>query len=146
MKGQTSVEYLVLLSAILVLIATFSYSLLGTSERKAKETLYLSQAGSASQLIASALEGVVSEGEGSVRTITVKFDQQWNLKLRENEVRVEVLWEKVLVAVRPCRYGFQAEVSRLQPGTYPVIVGWPGDMENLWLENGRIYLYIEPRE
>lgn len=140
-------EYLILFSAMLILVATFSSSLLGTSEQGMKKTLYLSQAGSASKAIASALEQVVSGGEGSVRTVTVELNERWNLKVRENEVRVEVLWvEEELAAVSPCRYGFQVELLRLPAGVYPVIVGWPGDVENLWLENGKIYLYVEPRE
>lgn len=146
MRGQVSVEYLVLFSALLVLVATLSLSVVETSERGTRKTLYLSQAGSASRAIASALEEVVSGGEGSVRTVTVRLEERWNLRLEENEVRVEVLWGEGLAAAEPCRYGFRAELLRLPAGTYPVIVGWPGDLENLRLENGRIYLYVEPRE
>ncbi len=147
MRGQTSVEYLVLLSALLVLVATLSSSVLDTSEKGLKKTLYLSQAGSASRAIASALEEVVSGGEGSVRTVTVSLKERWNLELRENEVRVEVLWgREELVVVSPCGYGFRARLLHLPAGSYPVIVGWPGDVENARLENGKIYLYVEPRE
>jgi hypothetical protein len=147
MKGQTSVEYLVLLSALLVLLATLSLSLLNTSEEGMKRAFHLSQARSASGALASALEQVLSGGEGSVKTVTVSLKERWNLRLRENEVRVEVLWGgEELVAVSPCRLGARGELLYLPAGTYPVIVGWPGDVENLRLENGRIYLYVEPRE
>ncbi|TDA32282.1 MAG: hypothetical protein DSO02_01080 [Hadesarchaea archaeon] len=147
MRGQASVEYLVLFSALLIMVATLSLSMLETSERGTRKTFYLSQAGSASKAIASALELVVSGGEGSVRTVTVRLNERWNLRLMENGVRVEVLWGgEELAAVSPCKYGFQAELLHLPAGVYPVIVGWPGDVENLWLENGKIYLYVEPRE
>jgi hypothetical protein len=147
MRGQTSVEYLVLLSALLVLLATLSLSLRDTSEEGMRRTLYLSQARSASGALASALERVISGGEGSVETVTVRLEGRWNLRIGENEVRVEVLWGgEELAAASPCNPGMRGELLNLPAGTYPVIVGWPGDVENLWLENGRIYLYVEPRE
>jgi len=146
-RGQTSVEYLVLLSVLLVLLATLSLSMRDASEEGMRRTLYLSQARSASGALASALEQVRSGGEGSVKTVTVSLEGRWNLRVRENEVRVEVLWGgEVLAAASPCRTRIEGELLNLPAGTYPVIVGWPGDVENLWLENGRIYLYVEPRE
>ncbi len=154
-RGQSAVEYLIVFSAALALFATVTFTqMINPSSDAARDTMYLSQARTAADSIAGAINTVYANGRGAVKSISVQIDRDWTIQLdnAKNVIRITVatgtgsenLEDNILYKLNG---GYS--LANLPGGTYTVIVEWPENnnaCENLHgaPENRKIYLSIKP--
>ncbi|MFQ6129271.1 MAG: hypothetical protein ACE5OT_00475 [Candidatus Hadarchaeaceae archaeon] len=150
MRGQSAVEYLIIFSAVLVIFAVATlWQMINPAQEAGRDTLYLSQARSAADTIAWAVNSVYANGQGAVKSVSFTMDHSWSLYLEnaggEENVRISIKTSERVENVRSnLRYGFNANLQNLSTGTYTVIVEWPDNQENLVKDNYKIYIYINP--
>jgi uncharacterized protein (UPF0333 family) len=157
MRGQTAVEYLLIFSAVLMIFATVTFAQMITpTSEVARDALYLSQARSAADAIAGAIDTVYANGQGAVRSVNISMDCGWGLQLdnAENKLRIVVQISQGSKNVEDnLRYNIDNfhSLSNISSGTYTVIVEWPENKKILENIDGRaigdkkIYVYIRPR-
>ncbi|MDI6643337.1 MAG: hypothetical protein QMD95_04755 [Candidatus Hodarchaeaceae archaeon] len=157
MRGQTAVEYLLVFSTALVLFASVTMAQMITpASDAARDSLYLSQARSAADAIAGAIDTVYANGRGAVKSVSFQMDTSWTLQLDNigNKLRIIVETSKGTENVEDnLRYEVDNyhSLSGITTGTYTVIVEWPENgsiRENInssALANKKIYIYIRPR-
>ncbi|MDI6884096.1 MAG: hypothetical protein QMD00_03005 [Hadesarchaea archaeon] len=157
MRGQTAVEYLLVFSTALVLFASVTMAQMITpASDAARDSLYLSQARSAADAIAGAIDTVYANGRGAVKSVSFQMDTSWTLQLDniENKLRIIVGTSKGTENVEDnLRYEVDNyhSLSGITTGTYTVIVEWPENgriRENInsrGLATKKIYIYIRPR-
>jgi uncharacterized protein (UPF0333 family) len=157
MRGQTAVEYLVVFSTALTLMGVVTVGqMIDPTTDAADDTLYLSQARSAADAIAKAIDTVYSNGPGAVKSVSFQMDARWALELdnAEDEVRVTVQTsEGDKRAGDNLRYGIDNHhsLSGISFGTFTVIVEWPEDtavpeeIDDSALGEDKIYIRIRPR-
>lgn len=151
MRGQTAVEYLTVFSAALAIIGIATYaSMVNPGEEGAQYSLLLSQARSAADAIASAIDTVYINGAGAVKNVGVSFGSEWSLSLdnENDQVVVEVSTSAGYFEFRTSlHYPVEnsVELEKISSGSYLVVVEWPenGSPEALLLENTTIYLRIQ---
>ena len=152
-KGQSAIEYLLILSAMLFVLTAIVYPLLIVPARdSAGDTLTLSQARAAVQTIGNAVNTVYYNGRGAVMSGSFQMDKTWNLRIENGQNRViivvtdssltaENLGENLKYPVKS-----QHSLTSIPPGTYTIIVEWPENgalPENVWLgptENKKLYI------
>ncbi len=155
-RGQSAVEYLIIFSAALALFATVTFTqMINPSSDAANDSLYLSQARTAADSIAGAINVVYANGPGAVKSAAVQMDRSWDIQLdnSKNLVRVTVgtstggenLEDNLLYKL----VSFHS-LQNLPAGTYTLIVEWPENesfMENLYedaLAGKKIHICIRP--
>lgn len=151
--GQTAVEYLIVFSTALIILAAISMAqMISPATNVANETLHLSQARGAVDAIAGAINTVYSNGPGAVGTVGFQMDVGWRLELdnRNDCVLVMVNTSRGLENVAGnLRYDFENGVSlACARGHWTVVVEWPiTGAENLRAvnENRIIFISIKPR-
>jgi uncharacterized protein (UPF0333 family) len=155
MRGQSAVEYMLIFSAALVLIASVTLAqMINPASEAARDTLYLSQARSAADAIAGAIDTVYANGRGAVKSISIHMDWSWDLQLDnvKNKLRITVETSKGNEnAEDNLRYKINNYHSFLgiPAGVYTVIVEWPEDKQKLEgidyrVDSSKIYIYIRP--
>jgi len=161
MRGQSAVEYLLIFSTMLMLFASVTmFQMITPATNAANDTLYLSQARSAVDIIGGAINTVFSDGPGAVKSVSFHTDVRCilyfdNTENNDNTLRISVTTSNGTENVEEnLRYeidNYHAPLS-LSAGTYTVIVSWPENTasfhENIngsAVENRKIYIYIVPR-
>lgn len=157
MRGQSAVEYLLIFSSVLVIFAAVTFGqMINPAQEAARDTLYLSQARSAADAIAGAINTVYSNGRGAVKSVSVSMSSSWSLQLDnvKNKLRIIIETSRGNENVEDnLQYGIDNyhSLSGIPSGTYTVIVEWPdnsGVLENInssVLADKKIYIYIRPR-
>ncbi len=77
-KGQASVEYLLLALVFLIIIGSVTVPLVGKAIDSSLDVSHSSDASAAINSIANAVGVVYSNGPGAKRTINVYFSNKWN--------------------------------------------------------------------
>lgn len=146
MRGQSAIEYLIIFSAVLVIFAVVTLGqMINPAQEAGRDTLYLSQARSAADAIAGAVNSVYANGQGATKSVGFSIDQCWSLQLTENKLTINLETSSgTKNAESNLRYGFNDNLQNLSTGTYTVIVEWPGDQENIVKDNYKIYISINP--
>lgn len=150
MRGQGSVEYFTILTAILVVFAAVTITqMVDLSSGAARETEQLAQARGASDKIANAINGVYAQdSKSAVLTEFVYLSRPWSLKLNPENLRIGIEIDGELKWVgSSLKYGFNNQISDIPSGGYTVIVEWSNDETetvNLNSEDQKIYIYINP--
>ncbi len=146
MRGQSAVEYLLIFSTMLVIFAAVTFGqMINPAQEAGRDALYLSQARSAADAIAGAMDSVYANGQGATKSVGFSIDQSWSLQLTENKLTISLeLSSGTQNAESDLRYGFNGDLQNLSTGTYAVIVEWPGDQENIVRANYNIYIRIQP--
>lgn len=158
MRGQTAVEYLLVFSAVLVLFASVTIAqMINPASDAARDTLYLSQARSAVDAIAGAIDTVYANGQGAVKSVSFQMDKSWDLQLDNAENKLRIIVENSTGGLVNVEDNLWYEIdnyhalSGITTGTYTVIVEWSNDnsvLENIngsAITNKKIYIYIRPR-
>jgi uncharacterized protein (UPF0333 family) len=157
MRGQTAVEYLLVFSAILIMFATVSMAqMINPTSDAARDSLYLSQARSAADSIAGAIDTVYTNGPGAVKSVSFQMDASWDLELDNagNKLRITVdTSEGTKRAEENLRYEIDNRHSLLNVsvGLYTVIVEWPDNasvlegIDSSEIADGKLFIYIRPR-
>ena len=146
MRGQSAVEYLLIFSAVLVIFAVVTLGqMINPAQEAGRDALYLSQARSASDAIAGAVNSVYANGQGATKSVSFFIDQSWSLQLTENKLTIILdISSGTKNSESNLRYGFNNNLQNLPTGTYTAIVEWPGDQENIARDNYKIYIRINP--
>jgi hypothetical protein len=156
MRGQTSVEYLLVLSIMLTLIYSISVAgMRDPARRAADNTLSLSQASAAADSMAAAIDAVYANGPGAVMSVGFETNGSWTLQLDNSG---GVLRVRLSFASGPKDFdrALAYPIDNFHEltggsGTYTAIVEWPteaGAVEELdgsELDNGKIFIRIKPR-
>jgi len=147
MRGQSAVEYLLIFSAVLVIFAAVTLGqMINPAQEAARNALYLSQARSAADAIAGAINSVYANGPGAVKSMSFSTDRIWGLQLTDNYLKISLKLEN-LSSVNVddnIRYGFSGALQNIPSGTYTVIVEWSDSQEDLVRDGAKIYIYIKP--
>lgn len=146
MRGQSAVEYLLLFSAMLAIFGVVTLGqMINPMQEAGRDTLYLSQARSAADAIAGAVNSVYANGQGATKSVGFSIDQSWSLQLTENKLTISLeISSGTENAESSLRYGFNDNLQNLSTGTYTVIAEWPGDQENTVRDGYKIYIRIKP--
>ena len=160
MRGQSAVEYLLIFSTMLMLFASVTmFQMITPATNAANDTLYLSQARSAVDIIGGAINTVYSNGPGAVKSVSFQMDEACtiyfdNAENKENTLRISVGTSNGTENVEGnLRYeidNYHTPLS-LSRGVYTVIVSWPENSSVLENINGdavtsnKVYIYIVPR-
>jgi uncharacterized protein (UPF0333 family) len=157
MRGQTAIEYLVVFSAVLMIFASVTIvQMINPSKEAARDTLYLSQARSAADAIAGAIDTVYANGRGAVKSVSVCMDGGWSLQLDNvgNKLRIIVGTSEGNENIEDnLRYEIDNyhSLSGIPSGIYTVIVEWSENKQKLEnidgraIVSGKIYIYIRLR-
>ncbi len=148
MRGQAAVEYLLIFSAVLVIFATVTFGqMINPAQEAGRDTLYLSQAKSAADAIAGAINSVYSNGKGAVKSVSFPMDRSWNLQLTENKLTISLEISSGTQNVQSnLRYGFDGSLQNLSAGAYTAIVEWSSVNNSLTQDNYKIIINIKPVE
>lgn len=148
MRGQAAVEYLLIFSAVLVIFATVTFGqMINPAQEAGRDTLYLSQARSAADAIAGAINSVYSNGKGAVKSVSFPMDRSWNLQLTENKLTISLEISSGTQNVQSnLRYGFDGSLQNLSAGAYTAIVEWSSVNNSLTQDNYKIIINIKPVE
>jgi len=146
MRGQSAIEYLLIFSAVLVVFAVITLGEMVTPTAEAgRDTLYLSQARSAADAIAGAVNSVYANGQGATKSVGFSIDQSWSLQLTENKLTISLEISSGTKNVESnLRYGFNDNLQNLSTGTYTVITEWGENHENMVRDGFKIYIRIKP--
>lgn len=146
MRGQSAIEYLLIFAAVLVIFAIITLGeMVNPTAEAGRDTLYLSQARSAADAIAGAVNSVYANGQGATKSVGFSIDQSWSLQLTENRLTISLDISSGTKNVESnLRYGFNDNLQNLSTGTYTIIAEWPGDQENIVRDGYKIYIYIKP--
>ena len=146
MRGQSAVEYLPLFSAMLAIFGVVTFGqMINPMQDAGRDTLYLSQARSAADAIAGAVNSVYANGQGATKSEGFSIDQSWSLQLTENKLTISLEISSGTENVESSlRYGFNDNLQNLSTGTYTVIAEWSGDQENTVRDGYKIYIRIKP--
>lgn len=146
MRGQSAIEYLLIFSVVLVIFAMITLGeMVSPTEEAGRDTLYLSQARSAADAIAGAVNSVYANGQGATKSVGFSIDQSWGLQLTENHLTISLEISDGTQNVKSSlRYGFNDNLQNLSTGTYTVIAEWSGGQENIVRDGYKIYIRIKP--
>lgn len=156
LRGQSAVEYLIVFSAVLVLFGSVTFTLMiNPSSEAARDSVYVSQARTAADSIAGAIDTVYANGRGAVKSLTVQMDRSWTIQI-DNSKKVLRIIVGTSRGNENLEDNLQYEIlsyhalSNVSAGVYTVIVEWPENavkLENLYggsLDNKKIYIYLKP--
>lgn len=133
---------------MLVIFATVTFGqMINPAQEAGRDTLYLSQARSAADAIAGAINSVYSNGKGAVKSVSFPMDRNWDLQLTENKLTISLEISSGTKNVQSnLKYGFDGSLQNLSAGTYTVIVEWSSVSNSLTQDNYKITINIKPVE
>ena len=128
-KGQASVEYLLLTLVFLIIIGSVSIPLISQSVSDSLDVSHSSDASAALNSIANAVGVVYANGPGSVRTINVYFSNTGTLSYLNNTIQMPVNitgGNKLIKANVPYTVTFAPSPVSINAKTnYNATVTWP---------------------
>lgn len=156
-RGQGSIEYLIIVAAMLFLFATITVPvMIDPTSRAASDGERVAQARVASYRIASVIHCVYANGEGSMTTETIKLDGRWELQIENHLLRVgtktsdgwRYVEENLGYTFDHQKFGNLENSITASAGTYIVTAEWTKDTEGIednHIENNRICIYLNPQ-
>lgn len=160
MRGQSAVEYMFILAAVLAIFAAVTVpQMVNPAQEASRDVSRVSQARAAVDAIANAINGVYANSEGAVMTEVVSLDSGWELQIDNDPPKLKLgvstsggtEWVEDNL-----RYGFHNlglggldnSLSNISSGSYAVIVEWTSEgaegIDDSALDNDKIYIYINP--
>ena len=130
-KGQASVEYLLLALVFLIIIGSVSVPLVGKAIDSSLDVSHSSDASAAINSIANAVGVVYSNGPGAKRTINVYFSKQGTITYSSanNAIQMSVTLSngtsKVIDASVPIAVSLQPNGNVNNNTNYNATVTWP---------------------
>ncbi len=151
MKGQGSIEFMMIVAAMLVVSATFTHSqMLEPAGILSRETEDLARARIASDKIATGINRVFKNGEAARTTEFVKFSGIENLEITEDNVQISIFYDEERIWTKSSiEYGFENSLPSIFNDSYVVIFEWDTSKPEgirLLQENRKIYINIRPGE
>lgn len=149
MRGQSSAEFMIILAAFLVVLASFTVpQLINPAKDTSRDVKLGSQARFACDEIANAVNGISAGGTGAVDSFEISISEDWTLEIEKNPPSVKVgvqidgetVWMKDNLV-----YGFEGSLGSVPDGSYVVIVERGGE-EGLSRSGEKIYLNINPAQ
>ncbi|KXA94787.1 hypothetical protein AKJ65_03415 [candidate division MSBL1 archaeon SCGC-AAA259E19] len=147
MRGQSSAEFMIIIAAFLVVLASFTVpQIINPARSTSRDVKLASQARFACDEITNAMNGISASGTGAVDSLEVSIPDNWSMVIEKNPTRMkigvqidgETVWmEDNLV------YGFDDSLRDIPPGSYVVIVERGGE-EGIQKSGDRIYININP--
>lgn len=156
-KGQSSVEYLIILSAALALMTSATIvQTINPSKNAADHSLCLTQASAAASSIASAIDTVYANGAGASKNLFVRLNCVWTAQMDNSKNVFRIIFWSVSGAENleiNLQYKMQKQhlLPMISPGVYAVIVVWsenkvfPETMQLDAFDRRKIYIYLNPR-
>ncbi len=131
-KGQASVEYLLLALVFLIIIGSVSVPLVGTAITNSEDVSHSSDASAAINSIANAVGVVYSNGPGAERTINVYFSRGGTLAYNSANSTIymsvflnSTSTNKVIDANVPIAVSFSPSGSVNSTTNYNATITWP---------------------
>ncbi len=159
MRGQSAVEYMFILGAVLAVFAAVTVpQMVNPAKEASKDASWVSQARAAVDVIANAINGVYANSEGAVMTEVVSLDGDWELQIGNDPPKLRLgiaTYSGTEWVEENLRYGFynlglgglDSSLS-ISPGSYAVIVEWTSEeaegIDDSALDNDKIHIYINP--
>ena len=149
MRGQSSLEYILIIGVALIVLASITVArMVNPASESAGDVMIVSQARSACDTIADAINDVYGNAQGATKTVWVHLSEAWDLRTTKGPLKLRLsigtsagvenlesdLW-----------YGFDNSLLNIPAGGYTVIVDWPIDgEEGIMRVNDKIYIHINP--
>ena len=128
-KGQASVEYLLITLVFLIIIGSITVPLISQAVGDSLDVSHSSDASASLNSIANAVGVVYANGPGSTRNITVYFSNTGTLSYVSNTIQMPVNvtgGNKLISANVPTNITFnQAPMNIVAKNNYNVEVYWP---------------------
>ena len=144
-KGQASVEYLLLALVFLIIIGSVSVPLIGHAITNSEDVSHSSDASAAINSIANAVGVVYSNGPGAIRTINVYFSRGGTLAYNSANSTIYMpvylngtSTNKVIDANVPIAVNFNGTNPVSNTTNYNATVTWPVGTSNI------IYVALTP--
>lgn len=146
MRGQSAIEYLLIFASVLVVFAVITLGeMVNPTAEAGRDTLHLSQARSAADAIAGAINSVYANGKGATKSVGFSIDQSWSLQLTENKLTISLEISSGTKNLESnLRYGYNDNLQNLSTGTFTVITEWSDNQENMVRDGFKIYIHIKP--
>lgn len=159
MRGQSAVEYMFILGALLAVFAAVTVpQMVNPAQEASKDASWVSQARAAVDLIANAINGVYANSEGAVMTEVVSLDGDWELQIDNDPPKLRLgiaTYGGTEWVEENLRYGFYNlglggldNSLSISSGSYVVIVEWTSEeaegIDDSALDNDKIYIFINP--
>jgi len=159
MRGQSAVEYMFILAAILGVFAAITVPQMVNPARDASgDASQVAQARAAVDAIVNAIDTVYANSQGAVMAEVISLDRPWRLQITSDppKLRLGVSTSDGTEWVEDnLRYGFPNlglggldSSLGVPPGSYTVVVEWTSEeiegIDGGALENNRIHIYINP--
>ncbi|KXA91242.1 hypothetical protein AKJ57_01880 [candidate division MSBL1 archaeon SCGC-AAA259A05] len=147
MKGQSSAEFMIIIAAFLVVLASFTVPQMINPAKSISRNVKLgSQARSACDEIANAMNGISSSGTGAVDSLEVSISDNWTMEIEKKppkvKIGVQIDGETVWINDNLV-YGFDSSLKNIPAGSYIVIVERGGE-EGIWESENKLYININP--
>lgn len=150
MRGQSSLEYMLIIGVALIVLASITITkIINPASEGAGDVMRVSQARSACDAIAGAIDGVYGNAQGATRTVWIYLSDVWDLQIFEDppKLRLSIRTSGGIENVEDnLRYGFDDSLLDIPAGNYAMIVDWPTDEEGLTRQDNKIYIHINPYE
>jgi hypothetical protein len=147
-RGQSSLEYILIIGLALIVLASITLAkMINPASEDAGDVIRVSQARSACDAIADAINGVYGNALGATRTTWVYLSDTWDLRITKNppKLRLSVTVSYGVENVDDnLMYAFDNSLLGIPAGNYAVIVDWPGSIEGVTRTDNNIYIYINP--
>ena len=148
MRGQSAVEYMLIVAVALTIFATVTYTtILSPSQKNSNDEMLRSQAKSACDAISDAINDVYSNNSGATRTVYVSLPSEWNIYLTKNPpcLTLNVLTSQGTENISEnLRYSLDNSLVHIAGGNYTVIVDWWDNNEKTIMSDNKIYIHINP--
>ena len=149
MRAQSSLEYMLIIGLALIVLASITVArMVNPASESGSDVMRISQARSACDAIADAINGVYGSAQAATRTILVRLSDTWDLRTTKNPPKL-MLSVGTSVGVENLEsnlwYGFDNSLLNIPAGSYAVIVDWPTDGEDgITMVGDKIYIHINP--
>jgi type 1 fimbria pilin len=137
-------------ACLTIFAAVTFYQLLDPATDASRDTLFVSQARSACDAIADAINTVYSNGAGATRTVGIQLSNAWDLQLDNSENVLRICFENIRLEDKNVDnvesdlvYAFDNSLLNLSAGSYTVIVEWSSS-QGITRIGDKIYIHINP--
>lgn len=144
MKGQSSVEFLLIVAIFLTVVASTTLPQMINPSRDASDSVQSgAQARNACDRIADTINSIVSSGENSVDSIDVSISDNWKLEMQSSPPKLIIkVGEEGLTMKNDLKYGFEDSKSASR-GSYIIIVQ-KGGVEGVENSGNKISINLNP--
>jgi len=147
-RGQSSLEYVFIIGLALIVLASITLArMVNPASESSGDVMRVSQARSACDAIADAVNGVYGNALGATRTAWVYLSDTWDLRITKNPAKLR-LSVTVSYGVENVddnlMYAFDNSLLGIPAGNYAVIVDWPGSIDGITRTDNNIYIHINP--